>query len=144
MDHEAAAEVIAAIVPEIAGKLELPDGLNPSHRQDMAVRFNGETAVRLSLAQRRADETLHMTAIAGCTGFNGKEVRVEQHRHVRRRAERLTELDLELTHGVRVLGVKDRSGQGDPPPSAGSLLRSRGAPCPLSGRQFRPMRVRVV
>jgi hypothetical protein len=38
-------------------------------------------------------------------------VRVEQHRHVRRGPERLPKLDLKLTHGVRVLRVKDCPGK---------------------------------
>jgi hypothetical protein len=55
MDHEAAAEVIMAIVSKVTGKLELPDGLDASHRKDIAVSFDVETAVRLSLAQGGAE-----------------------------------------------------------------------------------------
>ena len=127
MDHEAAAEVIVAIVPEVTGKLELPDGLDASHGKDIAVSFDVETALRSSVAQRSAGEPPHVPAVPP-PGLDGKEVRVEQHRHVRRGAERLPELDLELAHGVRVLRVKNRAVKTILRSSAGSPRRREHAP----------------
>ena len=62
MDHEAAPEVIAAIVPEVTGELELADGLDAAHRKDIAVRLDMESARRLSLAERSAGEPQHVLA----------------------------------------------------------------------------------
>jgi hypothetical protein len=69
MDHEAAAKMVMAIVSKVTRKLELPDGLDASQRKDIAVSFDVEAALRVSLTQRGTDEPQHMPAASG--GFDG-------------------------------------------------------------------------